>query len=120
MALLDDLSAAVTNALKAGADAARAQGAELANDFNTLVKPNLDSVVVAVASITEKRIAQQIGDDEARDLMGLAFDQVGTLILAMVELAELALQTIVNAVLASLKSVVNDATTRAIGVALFV
>jgi hypothetical protein len=114
MALLNDLEAAATKALTAGVTAARAQGAALAGDFETLVKPNLDAIVVQVAAITQDRIDGAIGDDQARDDLSSQFGRVRTEALAMVELSELALQTIVNAVLAALKGAINAA----VGVAL--
>lgn len=116
--LLDDLTTAATNALSAGANAARAQGAALANDFETLIKPNLDAIVVQVAAITQDRIDGNIGDDQAKDDLGTQFDCIQPLVLATAQLALLAVQVIINTVLDSLKSVINAATTQAIGVGL--
>jgi hypothetical protein len=119
MALLDDLQTAASNGLAAGANAARAQGTALAGDFESLVKPNLDAIVVEVAAITQNRIDGDIGDDQARDDLSSQFGRIQTEALAMAELSELAVQIIVNAVLDVLKSAINTATTRAIGVGLF-
>jgi predicted type IV restriction endonuclease len=119
MAVLDDLRTAVTNALSAGAGAARAQGTALATDFEKLVKPNLDAIVVEAAAIAQDRIDGNIGDDQARDDLATQFDRVQTEILAAAELSLLAAQVIINAVLDALKAAIDTATTRAIGVALF-
>ena len=117
MAILDDLKAAATNALSAGATAARGQGAALKADFENLVKPNLDDIVTKIAAITEDVIADNISPEQARDDLGTQLDRIKPLVLAMAELALLAVQVIINAVMDALKSAVNAATTGAIGIA---
>jgi hypothetical protein len=118
MAILDDLRQAATQAISAGATAARGQGTALKADFENLVRPNLDAILIQVAAITEDVIAGNIGSDQARDDFKTQWDAVQTLILAVSELALLAVQTIINAVLDALKTVVNIATTHAIGIGL--
>lgn len=118
MAILDDVRSAVTNAISAGANAARGQGAALKADFENLVKPNLDDIVIKIAEITEDVIADNITQDQARDDLGTQLDRIQPLILAMAELALLAAQVIINAVMNALKSAVNTATTAAIGIAI--
>lgn len=117
MAILDDLRTAVTNAISAGANAARGQGTALKVDFEVLVKPNLDAIVVQIAAITEDLIDDNISLDQARDDLKTQLDNVQPLILAEAELALLAVQVIINAVMNALKSAVNAATTGAIGIA---
>jgi predicted type IV restriction endonuclease len=118
LSILDDLKTAATGALSAGSATARAQGTALEGDFETLVKPNLDAIVARIASIARDRIAGDIGDDQARDDLDTQFDNVQPIILAETDLALLAVQSIINAVLAALKAGVNAATTQAIGIAL--
>jgi hypothetical protein len=118
VAILDDLRTVVTNAISAGANAARGQGAALKADFENLVKPNLDAVVVQIAAITDDVIAGNIGQEQARDDLRTQLDNIQPLILAVAELALLAVQVIINAVMDALKSAVNAATTGTIGVAL--
>jgi len=118
MAILDDLRTAVTNAISAGANAARGQGTALKGDFENLVKPNLDDVVVQIAAITEDVIAGNISQAQAKDDLGTQLDRIQSVILAEAELALLAVQVIINSVINALKSAVNTATTGAIGVAL--
>lgn len=117
MPILDDLRTAVTGAIAAGATAARGQGVALTGDFETLVKPNLDAVVVQVAAITEDLVAGNIGKDQAGGQYRTQLDNVPPIILAAAELALLAVQQIIDAVVNALTSVVNEATTRAIGFA---
>lgn len=109
MALLDDLKTAATDALSAGASAARAQGTALKGDFETLVKPNLDAIVVQIESITQDRINGIIGDDQARNDLNEQLARIQPLVLAMAELSLLAVQNIINAVLAALTAVINKA-----------
>ncbi len=118
MAILDDLRQAASGALSAGAAAARGQGTALRADFENLVRPNLDAVLVQIAAITEDVVARNIGADQARDDLATQRDRVQAVILAAAELALLAVQVIINAILDALKSVVNAAATRAIGVGL--
>jgi hypothetical protein len=118
MAIVDDLRQGATAALSAGASAVRGQGAALTADFENLVRPNLDAILIQVAAITEDVVAGNIGTDQARDDLVTQLDRVQPLILAVAELALLAVQTIINAVLDALKTVVNAATTHAIGVGL--
>jgi hypothetical protein len=118
VAILDDLRKAATSAISAGAAAARGQGTKLKTDFEALVKPNLDAVVVRVAAISEDLAAGNIGADQARDDLQTQFDTIAPLILAAAELSLLSAQVIINAVMNALKGVVNAASTRAIGVAL--
>ena len=118
LAIEDDLRAAVTAALSAGIAAARKQGSALGADFESLVKPNLDAIVVRIAAIAEDRVIGTIDDDQAREDISSQLDTVRPIILAAGELALLAVQTIVNAVLDALKAALNTATTHAIGIAL--
>ena len=115
MAILDDLRTAATGALSAGAAAARGQGVALKADFENLVRPNLDAVLIEVAAITEDVVAGNIGADQARDDLATQRDRVQAVILAAAELALLAVQVIINAVLDAVKAVVNAAASRAIG-----
>jgi predicted type IV restriction endonuclease len=118
VALVNDLRTAVTAALSAGVAAARGQGTALKADFEALIKPNLDAIVVQVAAIGEDLVAGNIGAAQARDDLHTQLDAVTPLILAEAELTLLAAQVIINAVMNALKSVINAASTRAIGVAL--
>lgn len=118
MAILDDLKTAVTNAISAGANAARGQGTALKGDYENLVKSNLDAVVVNIAAITEDVISGNISQDQAKEDLGTQLDSIQSLILAVAELTLLAVQVIIDAVINALKSAVNTATTGAIGIAL--
>lgn len=118
MAIVDEVRTAVGNAISAGAAAARGQGTALKGDFENLVKPNLEAVVMQVAAITEDLVAGNIGKDQARDDLKTQFDSVQPIILAEAELALLSIQVIINAVMNALKSAINTATTRAIGIAI--
>lgn len=118
MAILDDLKTAVTSAISAGTSAARGQGTAIKGDFENLVKPNLDAVAVQIAAITEDVITGNISQDQAKEDLGTQLDNIQPLILAEAELALLAVQVIIDAVINALKSVVNTVTKGAIGVAL--
>lgn len=118
MALLDDLTQAADNALTTGATAARAQGVALAADYENLLKPNLQAIVVQLASITEARIAGTISTQLAQLNLNQQFESLSDLAVAETELVLLAVQTIINAVINALRSVINAATSRAIGVGL--
>jgi hypothetical protein len=115
VAIVDDLRTAVTGGISAGATAARGQGAALKADFENLVKPNLEAVVVQIAAITQDLIAGDITQDQARDDLQTQFHDVQTIILAAAELALLAVQVIINAVIDALKSAINAATRGAVG-----
>jgi len=115
---LDDLRTAATHALSAGVNAARGQGTALKADFERLVKPKLDAVVIQIAAITDDVVAGNIGLDQARDSLKTQFDNITPLVLAVAELALLAVQVIINAIMDALKAAVNTATTKGIGIAL--
>lgn len=119
MAIPDDLRTAANRALSAGVAAARGQGTALSADYENLVKPNLQAVVVRIAAIAKDLLDGNIENDQARDQINTQFDNVPPVIMAAAELAALAVQTIVNAVLNALKAAVNTVTTHAIGIALF-
>ncbi|HUK10187.1 MAG TPA: hypothetical protein VLX09_20110 [Stellaceae bacterium] len=110
MAIVDDIRSAVESAISAGATAARGQGAALSSDFETLVKPNFEAIVTQTAAISEDLITGNIGPDQARDDLQTQLDNVEPIILAESELALLAVQVIINAVISALKSAVNTAT----------
>jgi hypothetical protein len=114
MTLLDDLKNATLSALSAGASAARTQGTALKNDFENLMKPNLDAIMIDVAAITQAHIDRTIGDDQARDDLKTQFDKVQSLVLATAELLLEAVQNIINAVLKALTAAINAA----VGIAL--
>lgn len=116
MPIVDDVKTALTGALSAGAGAARGQGTALKQDFETLVRPNLEAIAAEVAAITEDLIAGNIGADQARDDLATQSSRIEPLILGVAELALLAVQVIINAVLDALKATVNAATSRAIGI----
>ena len=118
MAIADDLKTALTGALSAGANAARGQGAALKADFETLVLPNLEAIAIQVGAITDDLIANNIGVDQWRDDLATQRERIQPLILGAAELGLLAVQVIINAVLDALKTALNAATTRAIGIAL--
>ena len=118
MAIADDLRTAATNALSAGVNAARGQGAALRVDFEALVRPNLEAIVIQIAAITDDAVLGNIGAEQAREDLATQLGRIQPLILGMAELALLAVQVIVNAVLDAVKAVVNAATTRAIGIPL--
>ena len=109
MAVIDDLRQAVSGAISAGASAARAQGVALKGDFESLVKPQLDDVLVRVAGITKDFIAGNILKDQAQDDLTEQRNRVVPIILGEAELALLAVQTIINAVMDALKTAVNTA-----------
>jgi hypothetical protein len=114
MAILEDLKAAVTSAISAGADAARKQGTVLTADYNNQLLPNFDAVLIQIASITDDVVAQNITPTQAIPDFTTQFDCIPPLILAEAELVLLGVQVITNAVMDALKGVVNSA----IGVAL--
>lgn len=118
MALLDDLTQTADSTLTAGATAARGQGVALAADYENLLRPNLQAIIVQLASITEARIAGTINTELAQLNLNQQFESLSDLAVAETELVLLAVQTIINAVINALKSVINTATTRAIGVGL--
>lgn len=118
MALLDDLRKAANDALAAGAMAARQEGVALASDFETLLKPNLEDIVVQIAAITEARIADTISADLAQANLRQQLDSIEDLAVAETELVLLAIQNILNAIIDALKAVVNAASSKAIGIAL--
>ena len=119
MAIVDDVKTALTSALSAGASAARGQGTALKQDFETLVRPNLEAIAADVAAITEDLIAGNIGPDQARDDLATQSSQIEPLILGIAELTFVALEVVINAVLDALKAAVNVATSHAIGIAVF-
>jgi hypothetical protein len=118
MAIVDDLRQAGTQAISAAASSARAQGTALRADFENLVRPNLDSILIDIAAITEEALAGKIEPEQAQDDLKVQINRVRTLILAMAELAVLAIQSIINAVIEALRTVVNTASTHAIGIGL--
>jgi hypothetical protein len=118
MPIVDDVKTALTNALSAGANAARGQGVALKQDFETLVRPNLEAIAAEVAAIVEDLVAGNISADQARDDLATQSSRIEPLILGAAELALLAVQVIINAVLDALKAAVNAATSRAVGIAL--
>ncbi len=109
MAVIDDLRQAVSQALAAGSSAARAQGTALRGDFENLVRPQLDDVLVQIESISSQFVVGDIGEDQARDDLNEQSNRVVPLILGVTELSELALQTVINAVMDALKAAVNKA-----------
>lgn len=109
MAVIDDLRQAVSGAISAGSSAARAQGIALKGDFETLVKPQLDDILVQVAAITEDYTAGNILRDQAQGDLTTQRNRIVPVILGVAELALLAVQTIINAVMNALKTAVNTA-----------
>jgi hypothetical protein len=118
MAILDELREAATQAISAGAGAVRGQGIALKADFENFIGPSLEGVLIHIADISDDFVAGNIGAEQAGDDLKTQLNRIQTLILAAAELALLAVQIIVNAVLDAIKTVVNAATTRAGGVAL--
>jgi hypothetical protein len=118
LAILDDLRTAATQAVSAGVNAARGQGAALKADFERLVKPRLDAVVIQIGAITEDVVAGIIDPQQAREDLKTQLDNIEPLILAVSELALLAVQVIINAIMDALKAAVNAVTTKGIGIAL--
>lgn len=117
MAILDELRQAATQAISAGASSLRGQGTALRGDFENFIRPNLDGILIHIADISDDFIAGNIGPEQARDGLDTQMHSVRALILAAAELTLLAVQTVINAVLDALKTVVNAATTRATGIA---
>lgn len=115
MALVDAFRQGVSNAVSAGSAAARGQGAALKSDFEVLVKPQLDDIIVQIASITEDYVSRSISKEQAQDDLSTQCNRIKPIILAVAELALLAIQTIINAVLNALREAVNAAA----GIALF-
>jgi hypothetical protein len=109
MAVIDDLRQSVSGAISSGASAARAQGVALKGDFESLVKPQLDDILVRVAAITENYTAGNILEDQAQSDLAAQRNRVVPIILGVAELTLLALQTIINAVMNALKTAVNTA-----------
>src|SRR5882762_9114336 len=117
MAIIDDLKHAATQTISAGANSLRGQGTALRGDFENLVRPELDGILLKIADITEDLTAGNIGAEQARDDLQTQLDRVQPVILGAADLALLALQTVINTVLDALKTVVNSATTRGVGIA---
>jgi hypothetical protein len=115
MAILDDLRQAGAQAISAAASSTRAQGTALRADFENLVRPNLDSILAEIAAITEDAIAGNIDTEQAQDDLKAQTDRVRTLILTIAELTLLAVQSIINAVIEAVRTVVNTASTHAVG-----
>lgn len=109
MAILDDLRQAVTNAVSAGADAARAQGTALRGDFENLVRPQLDGVLVQVAAITSDFVDGNISQEQAQSDLATQCNRIRPIIIGAAELELLAVQTIIKAVLDALKAAVKGA-----------
>ncbi len=116
MALLNDLQKAATDALTAGAAAARNQGVALAADFETLLRPNLLDVIARVSAIAEARIAGTITAELARLNLQQQFERIEDLAIGQAELVLLAVQNILNAIIDALRLAVNAASNRAIGI----
>ena len=118
LAILDDLRTAATQAVTAGVNAAKGQGAALRADFETLVKPRLDAVVILDRGnhrrCRRRHHRRRAGARGSENQL----DNIEPLILAVSELALLAVQVIINAIMDALKAAVNTATTRGIGIAL--
>jgi hypothetical protein len=106
---MDDLREAMSNAISAGTGAARAQGTAIKGDFETLIKPQLDDIAVQMASITSDFIAGNIGKEQAQEDLQDQCDRIQPLVLAEAELALMAVQQIINAVVTALKTAVNTA-----------
>jgi hypothetical protein len=109
MAILDDLTSAAEDALAAGAKTARHEGKALGDDFEKLVRPNLEAVIAQMAQITEDLAKGDIGQDQAKDDLATQFDAIPPLILAETELLLEAVQDIINAVIGALKAAINTA-----------
>jgi hypothetical protein len=118
MAILDELRDAATQAISAGANAARGQGIALRADFENFIGPQLEGVLIHIADISDDFAAGNIGAEQAADDLRTQLNRVQSVVLAAAELALLAVQIIINAVLDAIKAVVNAATTRAGGIAL--
>jgi hypothetical protein len=114
MTILDDLRQAATSAISAGATAARGQGTALRGDFENLVKPQLDDILIRIADIASDFIATTISKQQAQDDLVEQYNRVEPVILGASELLLEAGQVIINAVLDALKTAVNAA----VGVAL--
>jgi hypothetical protein len=67
MAVIDDLRHAVSSAVAAGSTAARVQGTALKGDFESLVKPQLDDILVEIEAITAQFVVGDIAQDQAQD-----------------------------------------------------
>jgi hypothetical protein len=109
MAVIDDLRQAVSSAVTAGSSAARAQGTALKGDFENLVKPQLDDILVQIEWITSQFAVGDIAQDQAEDDLTEQSHRIVPVILGVAELDELALQTIINAVMDALRAAVNKA-----------
>jgi hypothetical protein len=109
MSIQDELGKALSDGLKAGATAARGQGAALRADFENLVKPQFDDIVAQLAGIAQNLLDGNIGPDQARAASQTQMDGIPPIIEAAAELAVLAVQVIVNAVIGALKSAINTA-----------
>jgi hypothetical protein len=109
MAVIDDLRQAVSSAVAAGSTAARVQGTALKGDFENLVKPQLDDILVQIETITSQFVSGDISQDQAQDDLTEQCNRVTPVILGVAELAVLAVQAIINAVMDALKAVVNKA-----------
>ena len=118
MAILDDLRTAATQGLSAGVASLRGQGAAVRADFENLIRPNLDGVLVTIAEISEDLTAGNITPEQARDDLATQRDRTRAVIFAAGELTLVALQVVVDAVMDAIRTVVNAASSRAVGVAL--
>jgi hypothetical protein len=107
--ILDDLRQAATSAISAGATAARGQGTALRGDFENLVKPQLDDILIRIADIANDFRAGNILAPQAKDDLATQYNRVKPVILGVAELALEAVQVIINAVLDALKAAVNTA-----------
>jgi hypothetical protein len=109
MAIEDDVRQAVSAAISAGSSAARAQGIALKSDFEKVLKTQLDDVVVQTAAIAGDVALGNIGPDQAKDDLQTQKNRIVPIILGVAELAVLAVQTIINAVITALQAAVNKA-----------
>jgi hypothetical protein len=109
MAILDELKKAATNALSAGATAARQQGTALTGDFVSLARAQLEDVLEQIASIAEDYTLENISKDQAHDDIQTQCHRIKPIVLGIAELATLAVQQIIDAILDALKATVNAA-----------
>lgn len=109
MAVIDDLRQAVKVAVAAGSNAARSQGIALKGDFENLVVPELDDILVQIEAITADFVAQNIQQPQAKDDLSTQSNRVMPIILGVAELTMMAVQAIINAVMDAVKTVVNKA-----------
>jgi hypothetical protein len=109
MAIINDIREAVNSAVSKGTAAARSQGAALHGDFESLVKPQLEDIYLQVAAIASDYIEGNILKDQAKDDLQTQCDRVQPIVLGVAELALLAVQSVINAILDALKSAANKA-----------